>query len=61
MDAHSQQDELVKNDFLSSLEDLTINSKPVITALTMLAAEHTKFYGPVAEAIMEHFDKVERY
>jgi pre-mRNA cleavage complex 2 protein Pcf11 len=42
----------------SSLEDLTFNSKPLINVLTMLAEENSKYASSVTKLIEERIYKV---
>lgn len=51
---------LIKSDFMSSLEDLTINSKAIISALTILARENVSYGEAVVEAIIDHIGKVKK-
>lgn len=44
----------VAQDYLSSLADLTINSKPLITMLTILAEENIEFAAEIVDTIEQH-------
>lgn len=48
----------VKDTYKSTLQDLTCNSKPLISVLTMLAEENVAHAKDIAEAIEEHLAKV---
>ena len=45
-------------DFKSSLGDLTFNSKPLISMLTMVAEENLKYAENIVQVIEEHIQKV---
>lgn len=44
--------------YLSSLIDLTINSKPLINMLTMLAEENIEHGQAIVDAVQQHIAKV---
>ncbi|XP_063228408.1 serine/arginine repetitive matrix protein 2-like isoform X2 [Bacillus rossius redtenbacheri] len=46
-------------DYLSSLSDLTINSKPLINMLTMLAEENIDHAAAIVQAVEQHLQKVQ--
>lgn len=48
----------IKEEYTSSLADLTFNSKPLITVLTMLAEENQQHASDIVEAIETHLAKV---
>ena len=48
----------VAEEYLSSLADLTINSKPLINMLTMLADENVDHAPAIVEVIENHIQKV---
>lgn len=48
----------VAEEYVSSLADLTVNSKPLINMLTMLAEENSAHAAAIVEAIERHIDKV---
>lgn len=50
-------DEVVE-DYMSSLADLAINSKPLINMLTMLAEENKECGPQIVQAIESHIIKV---
>lgn len=45
-------------EYASSLADLTVNSKPLINMLTMLAEENERFAGTIVKAIETHLAEV---
>jgi len=50
--------EEVAEEYLSSLMDLTVNSKPLINMLTMLAEENKVYAEAIVQAIESHIQKV---
>lgn len=48
----------VKDGYTSTLQDLTFNSKPLISVLTMLAEENVAHAKEIVEAIETHLSKV---
>lgn len=50
--------EEVKEEYYSSLRDLTINSKPLICMLTTLAEENAAHACYIVEVIEDHLQKV---
>ncbi|XP_066254099.1 polyadenylation and cleavage factor homolog 11-like isoform X1 [Euwallacea similis] len=50
--------EVIKAEYMSSLADLTFNSKPLINVLTMLAEENLPNAKIIVQAIEEHLAKV---
>jgi pre-mRNA cleavage complex 2 protein Pcf11 len=56
MDPAKEKD--IEDEYLSSLMDLNVNSKPLINMLTMLAEDNLE-YGPViVRAVEKHLAKV---
>lgn len=50
--------EEVVEEYRSSLTDLTINSKPLISMLTMLAEDHSQYAQHIVQLIEQHLQKV---
>lgn len=48
----------VADEYLSSLADLTVNSKPLINMLTMLADENVDHAPAIVQVIESHIQKV---
>ncbi|GBP76225.1 Pre-mRNA cleavage complex 2 protein Pcf11 [Eumeta japonica] len=48
----------VAEDYASSLADLTVNSKPLINMLTILAEENIDHAGVIVETVEKHLEKV---
>ncbi|KAK3923779.1 Pre-mRNA cleavage complex 2 protein Pcf11 [Frankliniella fusca] len=46
------------NTYMSSLADLTVNSKPHINALTMLAEDYLNYADAIVKAVDDHLQKV---
>ena len=46
-------DEEIKNDFKNALSELTFNSRPIITSLSMIASENIQAALPITSAIHE--------
>jgi len=53
-------EEEVINEYQSSLNDLTFNSKPLINMLTMLADDNEQHAPHIVEVIESHMNKVLR-
>ena len=49
--------EEVVEEYRSSLADLTINSKPLISMLTMLAEDHSQYAQHIVQLIEQHLQK----
>lgn len=50
--------EEIKQDYLSSLSELTFNSRPIIQNLTIIAQENINFAEAITKAMEEHIAKV---
>jgi pre-mRNA cleavage complex 2 protein Pcf11 len=48
----------VSEEYASSLSDLTVNSKPLINMLTMLADENIMHAPIIVQAVEKHLQKV---
>lgn len=48
----------IKEEYLSSLVDLNVNSKPLINMLTILAEENHDHASVIVEAVEQHISKV---
>lgn len=48
----------VAQEYASSLADLTVNSKPLINMLTMLAEENAHHAAAIVQAVEKHLLKV---
>ena len=48
----------VESEYLSSLMDLNVNSKPLINMLTMLAEDNMDFASVIVHAIEKHITQV---
>lgn len=48
----------IKEEYTSSLQDLTFNSKPLISVLTILAEENVSNAKDIVEAIEAHLSRV---
>ncbi|XP_071642109.1 uncharacterized protein Pcf11 isoform X4 [Temnothorax longispinosus] len=48
----------VAEEYISSLSDLTINSKPLINMLTMLAEDNIEHASAIVQAVEDHLQKV---
>lgn len=57
MDAAAKSKE-VADEYISSLADLSVNSKPLITMLTMLAEESIDHAPAIVRAVEAHLLKV---
>lgn len=51
----------VAEEYLSSLADLTVNSKPLINMLTMLADENVDHAPAIVQVIENHLEKVIKF
>ena len=51
-------EEEVMNEYRSSLSDLTMNSKPLINMLTMLAEDNEQFAAKIVQVIENHIHQV---
>lgn len=56
--AKSQQSQEIVEEYLSSLVDLTINSKPLISMLTLLADDYIDHADAIVETIENYLQKV---
>lgn len=48
----------IADEYISSLSDLTINSKPLIDMLTMLAEDNVEHAATIVQAVENHLQKV---
>lgn len=48
----------IEEEYLSSLLDLNVNSKPLINMLTMLAEENIEYAAVIVKAVEKHLAKV---
>lgn len=48
----------IEDEYLSSLMDLNVNSKPLINMLTMLAEENIEYAPVIVRAVEKHLAKV---
>lgn len=48
----------IAEEYTSSLADLTLNSKPLINMLTMLADDNIEHAEAIVEAVEKHLEKV---
>lgn len=48
----------IADEYISSLSDLTINSKPLINMLTMLAEDNVEHASAIVQAVENHLQKV---
>ena len=53
-----QSEEECAQSFRAALLDLTFNSKPIITGLTVKASENVVYAGSIVQVITEHFTTV---
>ena len=59
VDARTAQQEMtIAEEYASSLADLTVNSKPLINMLTMLAEENVDYAGVIVKVIEKHLAQV---
>lgn len=56
MDPNKEKD--IEEEYLSSLMDLNVNSKPLINMLTMLADDNIEFAHVIVKAVEKHLAKV---
>lgn len=54
----SAKEKEIEEDYLSSLMDLNVNSKPLINMLTMLAEDHIAHAHVIVKAVEKHLAKV---
>lgn len=50
--------EEVMDEYKSSLKELSVNSKPLINMLTMLAEDHEQHAPEIVQVIEDHINKV---
>lgn len=48
----------IEEEYLSSLMDLNVNSKPLINMLTMLAEDNLEYGHVIVKAVEKHLAKV---
>ena len=53
-----RQQEIIGEEYASSLADLTVNSKPLINMLTMLAEENVDSAAVIVKVIEKHLAQV---
>lgn len=58
MDKKEKQAKEIADEYLSSLVDLNINSKPLINMLTILAEENIEHGQVIVDAVEQHIAKV---
>lgn len=58
MDKIEKQEKEIAEEYLSSLVDLNINSKPLINMLTILAEENIEHGQVIVDAVEQHIAKV---
>lgn len=58
MDKMEKKDQEFADEYLSSLVDLTYNSKPLIDMLTILAEENIEHGQVIVNAVVQHISKV---
>lgn len=56
MDPIKEKD--IEEEYLSSLMDLNVNSKPLINMLTMLAEDNIEYAHVIVKAVEKHLAKV---
>lgn len=54
----NSQQEVIGDEYASSLADLTVNSKPLINMLTMLAEENAASASVIVKVIEKHLSQV---
>lgn len=52
-----QKEQKVAEEYLSSLADLNMNSKPLINMLTILAEENIEYAAVIVKVVEEHIAK----
>ena len=55
-DAYKKQE--IYDIYCNALQELTFNSKPIITKLTMLAEKYSAFAPVIARAVSDHWNSV---
>lgn len=55
-----QKEQKVAEEYLSSLADLNVNSKPLINMLTILAEENIEHASVIVKVVEQHIAKVNR-
>ena len=55
------KEQKVAEEYLSSLADLNLNSKPLINMLTILAEENMEQAGVIVQVVEQHISKVFKY
>lgn len=58
MEAFTEKEKEIEEEYLSSLMDLNVNSKPLINMLTMLAEENIDNAQVIVKAVEKHLAKV---
>lgn len=58
MEVADKNGQEIAESYLSSLVDLTTNSKPLINMLTMLAEENVEHGQTICDAVQQHITKV---
>ena len=53
-----KKDQAIEEEYLSSLVDLNVNSKPLINMLTILADENIEHASVIVHAVEQHLVKV---
>lgn len=56
MDATKEKD--IEEEYLSSLTDLNVNSKPLINMLTIVAEDNIEYAHVIVKAVEKHLAKV---
>ena len=56
MDAAKEKD--IEEEYLSSLTDLNVNSKPLINMLTIVAEDNIEYAHVIVKAVEKHLAKV---
>uniref|UniRef100_A0A182JNF3 CID domain-containing protein n=1 Tax=Anopheles christyi TaxID=43041 RepID=A0A182JNF3_9DIPT len=51
----------IEKEYLSSLADLNVNSKPLINMLTILAEENLEYAQIIVHAVEKHLAKVKQF
>lgn len=55
---NNPQQDVIAEEYMSSLADLTVNSKPLINMLTMLAEENVESAPTIVKVIEKHLSQV---